>query len=466
MSQGYFFGQLPQWKSRFHKAAELPFSELLSGERIRVELRRLGVTYRNRLYPPDVIVWMFLSQTLDPDPCCREAVARYLAYRKSRGLPACSTDTTSYCEARLRLPNALIPNLTRATGHELCDLAPALWHWKGRRVKLVDGSSVSMPDTPENAAAFGKPSNQKGFCGFPIARILVVMCLATGAACDAAIGPYCGKQSGELSLFRSLLETFEEGEIVLADRLFCTYFDIARLRSRGVDMVVRVNAHRKVDFRRGQRLGEDDHIVVWTKPTRCPEWMSEEDFTALPDEMELRELRADVDVPGRRVKSLVVVTTLLDSARYTKEDLVLLYRQRWHGEVDLRSLKTTLQMDVLRCRTPDMVRKEIWTHLLANNLLRSAMCATAIRHDVLPRQLSFRGAQQMLNAFHLLLTTSPLEQLESLCNALFDAIACHIVGNRPNRYEPRKRKRAAKPYPRLKLSRAAERKHCLKPASA
>lgn len=466
MSQGYFFGQLPQWKSRFHKAAELPFSELLSAERINAELRRLGVACRDRIYPPDVTLWMFLSQTLDPDPCCREAVARNLAYRTKRGLRPCSTDTASYCAARIRLPEALIANLAHATGHELCDLAPEPWHCKGRRVKLVDGSTVSMPDTAENAAAFGKPKNQKGPCGFPIARILAVLCLATGAACDAAVGPYCGKQSGELSLFRSLLSTFENGEIVLADRLFCTYFDIARLRARKVDMVVRINAQRKVDFRRGRRLGKNDHIVFWTKPTKCPEWMSAEEFASLPHEMEMREIRVPVDVPGYRVKSLVVVTTLLDPVCFTKEDVALLYRQRWQGEIDLRSLKTTLQMDVLRCKTPDMVRKEIWTHLLANNLLRSAICAAAIRHDVLPRQLSFRGAQQMLNSFHLLLTTSPVHELESLCNALFNAMAQHIVGDRPNRYEPRKRKRAAKPYPPLKLSRDAERTLCRKPGSA
>jgi hypothetical protein len=281
-----------------------------------------------------------------------------------------------------------------------------------------------------------------------------------------AIGPYCGKQSGELSLFRSLFATFETGEIVLADRLFCTYCDIARLRGRGVDTVFRLNAQRQVDFRRGERLGRDDHIVVWKKPTKCPQWLSVEEFAALPDEMKLREIRVRVEVPGFRVKSLVVVTTLLDHALYTKADLARLYRQRWHGEVDLRSLKSTLQMDVLRCKTPEMVRQEIWVHLLANNLLRSAMCAAAVRHEVTPRQISFRATQQLLNAFSLMLTTSPVNQLEPLCNLLLDAVAEHIVGDRPNRYEPRKRKRAAKPYPPLKDSRQKERTSCLKTGSA
>ncbi len=369
-------------------------------------------------------------------------------------------------KACIRLPEALIANLARDTGRELSEQAPNDWFWNGRRVKIADGTTASMPDTAENTKAFGKPSNQKGTCGFPVVRILLVLCLATGAARDVAMGPYCGKQSGELSLFRSLLATFEIGEIVLADRLFCAYCDIARLHGRGVDAVFRLNAHRQADFRRGERLGKDDHIVIWKKPTTRPVWLSKEEFATLPNEMKLREIRVRVDVPGFRVKSLVVVTTLLDHVRYTKNDLARLYRQRWHGEVDLRSLKSTLQMDVLRCKTPEMVRKEIQVHLLANNLLRSAMCATAIRHDVMPRQLSFRATQQMLNAFYLLLTTRPENELDSLCNNLFDAIAQHIVGNRPDRYEPRKRKRAAKPYAALKLDRQAERKLCLKTSSA
>ncbi|MGH7957846.1 MAG: IS4 family transposase [Opitutaceae bacterium] len=466
MPQACFFGQLSQWKVKFHKAPELPFSQSLSAERIEAALERLGCKYRDRVYSPAVTLWMFLSQVLSSDPSCRDVVARNLAYRKARGLSSCSTDTASYCQARMRLPEALIPELVRDTGRELTEQAPEPWRWNGRKVKIADGSTASMPDTAENTQAFGKPSNQKGPCGFPIVRILVVLCLATGAARDMAVGPYCGKQSGELSLFRSLSATFETDEIVLADRLFCAYSDIARLHERGVDTVFRLNAQRKADFRRGQRLGKDDHIVVWKKPTKCPKGLSAEELAALPDEMKLREIRVRVGVPGYRVKSLVVVTTLLDQVLYTKADLALLYRQRWHGEVDLRSLKSTLQMDVLRCKTPEMVRKEIWMHLLANNLLRSAMCATAIRHHIMPRQLSFRATQQLLNAFYLMLTSSPVTQLDAICNSLFDAIEQHIVGNRPNRYEPRKRKRAAKPYPPLKLSREVERKLCLKSGSA
>lgn len=461
----YFFGRLGQWKTAFHAAPELPFSKFLSAEQIASRLKELGCTYRERLYTPHVTLWMFLSQVLSPDSSCRDTVARLLAYRKARGLPACSTDTGSYCEARLRLPKELIRGLARDTGRELSAQALDRWRWQGRRVKIADGTTCSMPDTPTNEQAFGKPRNQRGSSGFPVVRLLVVLCLATGAVLDLALGPCRGKKTGELTLFRLLEKAFEKGDIVLADRLFCTYCDIAQLQRRGVDSVFRLNARRTADFRRGQRLGKDDHIVVWHRPERCPDAFNPKEFSRLPRELKLREIRIRVDVPGCRVKTLVVTTTLLDHTQYTKSALEILYRQRWHGEVDLRSLKSTLQMDVLRCKTPEMVQKEIWMHLLANNLLRSAMSATAVRHDVAPRQLSLRGTQQMVNALCSLLTTCP-EGLDALCDSLFDAIAQHPVGNRPNRYEPRKRKRAAKPYPRLKHSRAEERRRCLKPGSA
>lgn len=466
MEPRYFFGRLSQWKAAFHAAPELPFSESLSVEKITNRLKELGCTFRDRLYTPHVTLWMFLSQVLSPDSSCRDTVARLLAYRTARGLPACSTDTGSYCEARKRLPEPLIQGLARDTGRELSAQALDCWRWQGRRVKIADGTTCSMPDTPANEQAFGKPRNQRGPSGFPVVRLVAVLCLATGAALDLALGPCRGKKTGELTLFRSLEKVFEKGDIVLADRLFCTYCDIARLQQLGVDSVFRLNARRTADFRRGRRLGKDDHIVVWRRPERCPEAFNPEEFSRLPRKLKLREIRIRVDAPGWRVKTLVVTTTLLDHIRYTKSDLEILYRQRWHGEVDLRSLKSTLQMDVLRCKTPEMVQKEIWIHLLANNLLRSAMSATAVRHDMTPRQLSLRGTQQMVNALAFLLTTSPLENLDALCDSLFDAIAQHPVGNRPNRYEPRKRKRAAKPYPRLKRSRAEERKLCLKPGSA
>ena len=461
MSQGRFFRRIVDLKARFDSTPELPFSEVLTAEQIEATLRELDVVYRNRLYSPSVTLWVFLSQVLSEDHSCRDAVARFLAFRTARGEPACSTETGSYCEARQRLPEKLLSRLARQTGQELHQQATAAWRLHGRPVKLLDGSTVSMPDIAENTAAFGKPRNQRGVARFPVARIVALLCLATGAALELAIGPYRGKQTGELSLFRQLQETLVAGDILLGDKLFCTYLDIARLVTRGVDVVVRLHAHRKVDFRRGQRLGPNDHLVVWHKPTSRPDWLSAEEFAALPAELTMREVRVRVAIPGFRVQSLVVVTTLTDSQQFSAEDIANLYRQRWHAELDLRSIKSVMQMDVLRCKTPDMVRKEIWAHLLAYNLLRSVMCAAAEEHGMPVREVSFKGTLQLLNAFYHCIITSDPQRLEAICTRLLIAVRQHRVGNRPNRYEPRKRKRPAKPYPAMKASRRDERKQCL-----
>jgi hypothetical protein len=389
-------------------------------------------------------------------------VARLLAFRTAQGQAACSADNSSYCQARLRLPEALVQRLVRDTGAEVHGQAPVAWQVRGRPVKLVDGSTVSMPDTPQNNAAFGKPGNQRGPCGFPLARLVVLFCLATGSVLDAAVGPYRGKRSGELSLFRSLQDPFRPGDILLGDRLFCTYADLARLQGQQVDAVFALHASRRVDFRRGRRLGRHDHVVIWTKPRSCPDWLSAEEFAALPDELRLREVRVCITKPGCRVKTLTVVTTLTDSEQFSRADIAELYRQRWHAELDLRSLKAVMHMDVLRCETPAMVRKEIWMHLLAYNLLRSLMCATAEEHQVRVRELSFKGAEQLLQAYYQLLVCTPAEHLESLCAKLLRATSQHRVGNRPDRFEPRKQKHVPNPYPRLKQSREQERKLCMR----
>ena len=462
MVHGRFFRRLVELRSRYDASPGLPFSEALTQDRIHAVRRELRAFYRDRIYSPCVTLWIFLSQVLSSDHSCRDAVARWLAFRTARGQPPCSTDTGSYCLARQRLPLELVTRLVRQTGADQHRQTPTAWRFHGRPVKLIDGSTVSMPDTAANAAEFGKPSNQRGGGLFPVARLVVLLCLSTGVVLDMACGPYCGKHSGELSLFRGMNYPFETGDILLGDRLFCTYCDIARLRRSGVDVVFRLNAARRADFRRGRRLGRDDHVVHWRRPTQRPEWLSAAEFAALPEELELRELRVRVTVPGFRVQSLVLVTTLLDPQQFSKQDLAELFRQRWHAELDLRSIKTVMQMDVLRCKRPEMVRKEMWVHLLAYNLLRSVMCAAADAHAVPVRELSFKGTMQLLNAFYHLLVTSAPEHLESLCMRLLNAVHDHRVGDRPNRYEPRKRKRPPKPYAPLKKTRDEERKLCLR----
>ena len=212
------------------------------------------------------------------------------------------------------------------------------------------------------------------------------------------LGPYKGKETGETALFRTLLDGLEAGEVVLGDRCFASYFMIAELMQRGVDGLFRMHQRRKFDFRGGRQLGFEHHIVTWTKPER-PEWIDEETYAQIPNTMEIRELRFKVQKPGFRVNELVLVTTMLDAEEYTKEELADLFLQRWNIELDLRSIKDVLQMDVLRCKTPEMVEKEIWIHLLAYNLIRGVAAKAAEAHDKQPRLISFKGTLQTMTAF-------------------------------------------------------------------
>jgi len=300
-----------------------------------------------------------------------------------------------------------------------------------------------MPDTVRNQRAFPQANTQKAGVGFPVARLVAIISLATGVVRDLALGPYKGKETGETALFRTLLEGLEAGEIVLGDRYFASYFMLAALMQRGVDGLFRMHQCRKFDFHRGRQLGSEDHVVIWTKPPR-PEWMDEETYAQIPNELEIRELRFKVNRPGFRVKEVVLVTTLLDGEEHTKEDLASLFLDRWNIELDLRSIKDVLRMDALRCKSPDMVEKEIWMHLLAYNLIRGVMAKAAEAHDKLPRHLSFKGALQTMTAFQDALRWAPPRIREFLVQAMLEVISQHQVGDRFGRVEPRANKRRPK----------------------
>jgi hypothetical protein len=287
---------------------------------------------------------------------------------------------------------------------------------------------------------------------------VVLFSLGVGSVLDAAMGPYKGKETGENALFRTLHHHLNQDDVLLADRYYCGYCDLALVRQRGADIVMRLHHRRHFDFRRGQRIGPDDHIVEWHKPKNRPSWMDEETFTQLPATLTMREVRVRVPRQPLRTRVLVVVTTLLDAKAFPQKAIADLYRQRWHAELDLRSLKTFLQMDVLRCQTPAMVRKEVWVHLLAYNLIRKVMAQAAQEHHLEPRRISFKGTLQTLNAFGVLLQTCPRTELEYHCRRLLDAVATHHVGDRPDRLEPRAKKRRAKPYDLLNTTREQARK--------
>jgi hypothetical protein len=336
----------------------------------------------------------------------------------------------------------------RQLGAQTHQEAPADWLWCGLRVKMVDGSTAIMADTLANQKTYPQLSSQKPGLGFPIARFVVIFCLATGSVLEAALGKYQGKQTGENALFRSLWDELESRDVVLADRYFGSYFDISLLKRRGVDSVFRLHQRRKCDFRQGRRLGREDQIVRWDRPAR-PDWMDQATYERVDAAMEVRIIRIRVEQRGFRTRVLEVVTTLLDAEIYTKKDIAILYRKRWHAELDLRSIKVALGMDMLLSKTPEMVRKEIWMTLLGYNVVRALMVRAALAHQREVRQLSFKGALQTVQEFGPGLRNTSSPGRPWLWRVLLSSIAADEEGYRPDRVEPRARKRRPKPYPLL-----------------
>jgi hypothetical protein len=435
----------------------LPFLSHLSRARVEATCGQQGHSWRERIYTPWITLGIFLSQVLSSDQSCDDAVDRFQKFRFDRNLPSVSPETTSYCEARNRLPEAIFWDLVRQVGKSIHQQAKTSWLFQGRPVKIIDGSTVSMPDTPENQAAYPQAKTQKPGVGFPIARLLVVFSLAVGTVLEAAIGPYQGKQTSELALLRLVIEQFQPGDIFLADRFFCSYWVIAALQARGVDVVVRLHQCRSADFRRGRRLGLRDHLVIWPKPKQVPDWMTRAEYDTMPGQLTIREFRVRVADKTKRVRSLVVVTTLRDAKTYRAKALGDLYRQRWHAELDLRSLKTQMQMDVLRTRSPEMVRKEIATHLLAYNLIRGIMAEAARVEQIKPRSLSFTGAMHTVRAFEQGHLYDP-SKIKADLPRLLKLIGQKRLDDRPDRYEPRAVKRRPKPHPLLTMPRKAAKR--------
>jgi hypothetical protein len=452
-----------QQANTLRNRGNLPYQDLLDGALVEAALQEEKIEFRVRIFTPLVTLWTFLTQVLSADHSCREAVSKLIAFLASQGQPYCSPDTGTYCTARRRLPVSFPARLVRQTGDVLEEKAPLSWLWKGRSVHLIDGSTVSMPDTPENQAVYPQARTQKPGLGFPLARIVAIISLATGAVRDLAIGPYKGKETGETSLFRTLLQRLKAGEIVLGDRVFASFFGITQLVARDIDGVFRIHQRRKMDFRRGHCLGVEDHRVLWRKPER-PEWMDEATYEQIPDEMWVRELRVRVTQPGYRVRELVLVTTLLDPIGYTKEEVADLFLRRWDIELDLRSIKVVMQMDVLRCKTPEMVEKEIWVHLLAYNIIRGLMATAATTHRAQPRELSFKGTLQALGAFRDSMRTAEPGLRQHLWEVMLEVIAHDRVGDRPGRVEPRAKKRRPKPHHILTVPRHEARRRLMQAA--
>jgi hypothetical protein len=424
---------------RIRQAAAVDFFNLLTGPELLEMSEAHLPEHRERLYPPTVTLSMFMKQSLALDRSCQRAVDAWAGQRAAEGLSVQSIRTGGYCRARARLPLEMIVALTRETGRLLSARAPRTWRWRGRCVKLADGTGISMPDTPQNQARYPQPRTQARGVGFPLAGLVGIVCLSTGAVLEAAIGAHASKGQSEDDLFRSLHGTLRAGDVLLADALYCSYFQIAALQAAGVDVLFEQHGSRITDFRRGQPLGKRDHLVRWRKPTNRPEWMSLEQYRGFPEQILVREARVD---------GQVLVTTMHNARAVPKRELSALYARRWHIELDIRNIKTTLGMEVLRCVTPAMVEKELWVSLLAYNLIRLLMAQAAHTAGLYPRELSFKHTVQMWSSWPR--GAEPSE--------LFRLIAQRPVGNRPGRIEPRVRKRRPKSFPWLKVPRAVARR--------
>jgi putative transposase len=448
--------------SSFLQQEGLPFSSVLSEERIQQVFDDADVSFaeheENPVYTPAVTLWAFLSQVLfkAENRSCLAAVSRVAVFLVAMGHKACSKNTGAYCRARAKIPTAVVRQLATEAAANAEKNVPEEWLWHGRRVKLADGFTVSMPDTVENQEAYPQPATQKPGVGFPLARCVGLFSLATAMALDLEIGPYQGKMTGETALFRAMMARLEAGDVVLADCYYCSYFMFVLLTELKVDFVVRLHQRRTADFSLGKRLGKGDHVVRWSRPPK-PTWMDDETYARMHEWIEVREVQVCVQQPGFRPESFVVVTTLTDDKTYTADDIRDLFRKRWLVEQDIRAFKSTLGIDVLRCETPEMVRKEIWVALLAYNLIRQTMLQAALKADLVPRDLSFTHALQTVAAsWQLMPVLSTAGQAAQIAAAL-DGLKRPLVGRRPNRIEPRAVKRRPKPHDLLTKPRAEAR---------
>jgi hypothetical protein len=429
----------------------LPFSQVLAAERIQRICRKHRCLFGvGTIYSTSLVLWAFLSQVLrdGKDAACQAAVARIVAWRCEQGLEPPTADTGDYCRARSKLVPAAIREISCEVAEELEQAAEPAWLWKGRHhAKLVDGFTFTMPDTPANRVSYSQIKNQKPGVGQPIARAATIVSLATGAIMNLTFGAFEGKQTGETSLLRTLLRSFRADDVVVMDRYYCSYMLLAMLLGQGTHACVRKHRYRQNGQRRVRRLGERDHLVVWQRPER-PKWMDQSLYQRIPQALELREVCFRIIVPGYRTQFIEVITTLTDAGEYSREDLADLYGFRWNAELDIRVIKSTLNLDHVRCKTPAMVETEVWTTVLGYNLIRTTAAGAAQLTGKKPRQVSFTATCQYILAAWMQLSCGRLEpeQMTAYGLRVLKQIAGCEVANRPGRIEPRAVKRRRNRY--------------------
>lgn len=444
----------------------LPFASLLSAERIEQIFAKHDALFGiHGVYNTAVMLWSFLGQVLrdGKEAACQGAVARVVSYCLLVGEERPTSDTGDYCRARAKLSEPALRELTREVAEEMEANAPDTWLWKGLHAKLIDGFTFTMPDTPRNQSRYPQQKAQKPGVGQPIARAVAILSLATAAITDVAIGPYAGKETGETALLRTILKSLSHDDVAVLDRYYCSFMMIALMFNQGTQVCTRMHQKRHTDFRRGRRLGRYDHVLQWTRPQR-PTWMDEDTYDQIPETLELREIRYNVVEKGRRTKQLTIVTTLIDAEQYSKEDIAELYGFRWNSELDICSIKAAINLGHVRCKSPEMVHREMWATLLAYNLIRATIAGAAVLHDRQPRQISFTSACQYVLASWMMTSSGSIADMRNHCLQLLAQIASCEVANRPGRLEPRVIKRRRHGYPLMQkprnVLRAELRKHC------
>jgi len=417
--------------------------EKIKDEEVEALWRQYRPKFRKRLFTPLVTMWTFIAQVLNSDRTLAGAVNRTMASMTMSGKKGGSHDATGYCKARYRIPIEFLISLVKMVQERLEQAVTKPYLWHDRHVKLVDGSSVSMPDSPANRRAYPQPPTQKKGCGFPVARIVGVFSLSTGAVVDLAIGAL---KDAELTLWRLLWKSLHPGDIGLCDRLYGRYADICCLQAAGIDVVTRVDGTRKIDFRRGKRLGPNDHLVTWKKPHVRSTRLTAAEWEALPDQITLREVRFTLRVRGFRTRQIVLVTTLLDHELYPVKELAKLYGRRWEIETDFKHLKTSLEMEILGGRKPAMIVRELWTYMLAYNLVRTLMWEAGKRRHLNPLDISLMNAVHELMAIWPYVTILPQELVRVVYDLLIYLIGSHRIPYRPGRHESRTLKRRHKDF--------------------
>jgi hypothetical protein len=447
-----------QVASAFLTQPGLPFANILSADRIQRVFAKHGCQFGlHGVYTTAVIVWSFLSQVLrdGKEASCQAAVARVVSYCEQTGLDAPTHDTGDYCRARVKLSEAALHELSNEVAEELEQASDASWLWKHKHhAKLIDGLTFTMPDTPKNQAEYRQQKSQKPGVGLPIARAVAILSLATGCVMDLTMGPYTGKETGETALLRAMFGSLFSGDIAVMDRYYCSFMMIALLLNQGTQVCTRKHQRRHSDFRRGRRLGKYDHIIVWTRP-QCPTWMDQETYSQIPETLELREIRFSIVERGRRTKTIDVITTLLDAEEYSKEDIATLYGFRWNSELDIRSIKSNLNLGHVRCKSPEMVHREVWTTILGYNLIRTTAAGAALLHNKQPRTISFTSTCQYVLASWMQLSAGLVDasSLKDYLLLMLKQIASCEVANRPGRLEPRVLKRRRHGYKLMQKSR-------------